>query len=164
MRKTPLFEAQRSWALLAALALAGAGPAHAQAPSAPSSPSPPALTSPGAPGSSLTPGGPRPPGSPVPADAASPRAPPPAIAPPAPQAPKVAPLAPPVTPNVLSGGAASQRGASVLAPGTPGQSAPSTPGGGGKTLEDCMRFWEPATHMTKREWRAACRRTLHRIQ
>jgi hypothetical protein len=23
-----------------------------------------------------------------------------------------------------------------------------------------MDFWEPATHMTKTEWRAACKRTL----
>jgi hypothetical protein len=23
-----------------------------------------------------------------------------------------------------------------------------------------MGFWEPATHMTKIEWRAACKRTL----
>jgi len=37
------------------------------------------------------------------------------------------------------------------------QSAPSKPGGGGKSLADCMGFWDAATHMTKVEWRAACK-------
>jgi hypothetical protein len=27
-----------------------------------------------------------------------------------------------------------------------------------------MGFWEPATHMTKGEWKAACKRMLSRIQ
>src|SRR5262245_58913903 len=38
---------------------------------------------------------------------------------------------------------------SSSAPTSPSQSAPSAPGGGGKTLQDCINFWEPATHMTK---------------
>ena len=25
-----------------------------------------------------------------------------------------------------------------------------------RRLEDCMAIWEPATHMTKREWRRTC--------
>jgi hypothetical protein len=29
----------------------------------------------------------------------------------------------------------------------------------GKTLEDCMAVWEPATHMTKEQWRRVCSRT-----
>src|SRR5262249_31052258 len=29
---------------------------------------------------------------------------------------------------------------------SPSQSAPSSPGGGGKTLQDCINFWEPTTH------------------
>ena len=28
------------------------------------------------------------------------------------------------------------------------------------TLANCMKQWEPATHMTKAEWRATCQRTL----
>lgn len=43
---------------------------------------------------------------------------------------------------------------------SPSQSAPSTPGGGGKGLGACMAFWEPATHMSKPEWRATCLRTM----
>jgi hypothetical protein len=31
-------------------------------------------------------------------------------------------------------------------------------------VSDCMSFWEPATHMTKHEWKAACKRTMERIQ
>jgi hypothetical protein len=53
----------------------------------------------------------------------------------------------------------------ALSPGTsstgsPSQNAPSAPGGGGKTLEACMGFWDRETHMTKVEWKAACLRTM----
>ncbi len=36
-------------------------------------------------------------------------------------------------------------------------------GGGAETLASCMSFWEPATHMSKPEWRATCQRTLNGI-
>jgi hypothetical protein len=36
-------------------------------------------------------------------------------------------------------------------------------GGGGRTLANCMGFWDPATHMTKQEWKASCQRTLNRV-
>jgi hypothetical protein len=80
--------------------------------------------------------------------------------------PSVAPLSPALQPNILSGGGtpAQSGGSLALSPGSPSESAPSTPGGGGKTLSDCMGFWEPATHMSKQEWKAACKRTLNRIQ
>jgi hypothetical protein len=29
-----------------------------------------------------------------------------------------------------------------------------------KSVKACMDIWEPATHMSKQEWRATCRRTL----
>lgn len=29
-------------------------------------------------------------------------------------------------------------------------------------MTECMAIWEPATHMTKEEWRRTCRRTLDR--
>jgi hypothetical protein len=29
-----------------------------------------------------------------------------------------------------------------------------------KKLEDCMAIWEPATHMSKREWRRTCNSQL----
>ena len=50
----------------------------------------------------------------------------------------------------------------ALSPGSssPSESAPSAPGGGGKSLADCMGFWEPATHMNKQEWRRACLSTM----
>jgi hypothetical protein len=58
-----------------------------------------------------------------------------------------------VQPNMaLSPGASSSPGAS--------ESAPSAPGGGGKSLDDCMRFWDRDTHMSKSEWRVACVRTM----
>ena len=46
---------------------------------------------------------------------------------------------------------------------SPSQSAQSTAGGGGRTLQDCMVFWDRGTHMTKNEWRAACQRSIHRL-
>ena len=52
----------------------------------------------------------------------------------------------------------------ALSPGgsssSPSESAPSAPGGCGKTLADCMGFWDRETHMTKVEWKAACLRTM----
>ena len=53
---------------------------------------------------------------------------------------------------------------SHLAP-RPGAAAPASrrrarPGGGGKALADCMGFWDAATHMSKVEWRAACKRSM----
>ena len=59
-----------------------------------------------------------------------------------------------------------------------GQSSPAVPdvfasgggpavtdhsGGGANTLASCMGFWDPATHMSKPEWRATCVRTLNGI-
>jgi len=49
----------------------------------------------------------------------------------------------------------------ALSPGnSPSESAPSKPGGGGKALADCMGFWDADTHMSKVEWRAACKRSM----
>jgi hypothetical protein len=44
--------------------------------------------------------------------------------------------------------------------GSPSETAPSAPGGGGNTLADCMGFWDRGTHMTKAEWKAACVRSI----
>jgi len=30
-------------------------------------------------------------------------------------------------------------------------------------LQDCMRFWDQGTHMSKSEWRTACQRSAHRL-
>ena len=39
----------------------------------------------------------------------------------------------------------------------------STAGGGGRTLEDCVKFWDRDTHMTKSEWQTACQRSQQRL-
>jgi hypothetical protein len=49
--------------------------------------------------------------------------------------------------------------------GTPTQTPPPAPPNVSgqplrNTLESCMGFWDGGTHMSKTEWRAACRRTL----
>ena len=83
------------------------------------------------------------------------------LAAPAPQAPGIAPLSPQLPTQFSTGGSTGSSNL-ALSPGSasPSESAPSAPGGGGKTLADCMGFWDAGTHMTKAEWRAACKRTL----
>jgi len=87
------------------------------------------------------------------------------IAPPAPRAQQIAPLSPSLPTGLSTGGTAPNSGTSqgslALSPGaSSSESAPSQPGGGGKTLHDCMNFWDRQTHMTKAEWREACKRTM----
>jgi len=86
-------------------------------------------------------------------------APPSRLTAPAPQAPAIAPLSPQLPSQFATGGAAGP-GNLALSPGSSSEQAPSAPGGGGKTLAACMGFWEKATHMTKAEWREACKRTM----
>jgi hypothetical protein len=96
-----------------------------------------------------------------------------AVAGPAAELPAVAPLSQPVAvTNFGRGGTATSLSPyySSSAPTTeggfatsPSLAAPSLPGGGGGTLEDCMHFWDRETHMSKVEWRAACQRSLHRL-
>jgi hypothetical protein len=43
---------------------------------------------------------------------------------------------------------------------TQSEAASITAHGGGATLQDCMALWDAATHMSKQEWKAACKRTM----
>ena len=43
---------------------------------------------------------------------------------------------------------------------TQDQAASVTAHGGAATLQDCMALWDAATHMSKQEWKAACKRTM----
>jgi hypothetical protein len=77
-------------------------------------------------------------------------------------------LSPQVQAPAASSGGTARTGTLALSPGattsaSPSEAAPSTPGGGGKTVAECMGFWESATHMSKQEWRAACQRVQHRL-
>jgi hypothetical protein len=54
-------------------------------------------------------------------------------------------------------------GASRATGTSPSESAPSAPGGGHPGVQACVGFWDAATHMTKREWTAACQRTENRL-
>jgi hypothetical protein len=92
--------------------------------------------------------------------------PPSAIATPAPQTPAVAPLSPPPAQTIESSGGPARTdltASSAASSASPSESAPSVPGGGGDTLQACMGFWDRGTHMSKVEWRAACTRTLNRL-
>ena len=73
--------------------------------------------------------------------------PPSAIGTPMERALDIAPLSPQLPTQVATGGAATT----------------SAQGGGGKTLKDCLGFWDAATHMSKVEWKVACLRTMDRI-
>jgi len=46
---------------------------------------------------------------------------------------------------------------------SPTEAAPSTAGGGGKSLQDCMAYWDRDTHLTKADWKAACARSINRL-
>ncbi|HEX6001391.1 MAG TPA: hypothetical protein VFZ16_18645 [Hyphomicrobiaceae bacterium] len=72
------------------------------------------------------------------------------------------------TVQTFPGGGGSQPATgSALSSGTAGflpSQAPSTPGGGAEGFKSCMGFWDAGTHMSKREWAAACRRVENRLQ
>ena len=48
--------------------------------------------------------------------------------------------------------------------GSSGVALPETPGGGREGLAACMEFWDSGTHMTKAEWKAACERSVNRLE
>ena len=91
--------------------------------------------------------------------------PPPAIGAPMSPLSPIAPLSPQITTTPLTGGTVTTR---VPSPSplsaSPSEAAQSAPGGGGKTLADCVKFWDRESHMTKSEWRAACQRSLTRLE
>ncbi len=88
--------------------------------------------------------------------------PPSAIGDPMPELAPIAPLSPQLPEQVATSSIV--RPSLALAPGTsggsPSETAPSAPGGGGNTLAACMGFWDSGTHMTKAEWKAACARSI----
>jgi len=87
----------------------------------------------------------------------------PAISAPVDQVPTVAPLSTPVTTTILTAGGAVRVDSSSPSSTSPTEAAPSIAGGGRNSLADCMEFWDAATHMTKAEWKAACVRSMHRL-
>ncbi len=82
---------------------------------------------------------------------------------PAAQLQALAPLSPPVTPTTLTAGGAARTNSPSASSTSPTEAASGLAGGGGKSLEDCMGFWDRGTHMTKAEWRASCARSLNRL-
>ena len=75
----------------------------------------------------------------------------------------LAPLSPPVTPTTLTAGGAARTNSPSASSTSPTEAASGLAGGGGKSLADCMGFWDRGTHMTKAEWRASCARSLNRL-
>ena len=90
--------------------------------------------------------------------------PPPAIGAPMSPLSPIAPLSPQITTTPLTGGSVTTRVPSPSPLSTsPSEAAPSAPGGGGRTLADCIKFWDRETHMTKSEGRDACQRSQTRL-
>lgn len=56
--------------------------------------------------------------------------------------------------NSASGGSATG--------GSTGESGNSSPGAYGATMSQCMSVWDASSHMSKKEWRDACQRTVTR--
>jgi|SRR5215470_1757627 len=58
------------------------------------------------------------------------------------------------------------RGGSALGASSPstsiiqGEAASIAAHGGGTTLQECMALWDVGAHMSKAEWKAACKRTM----
>src|SRR5262249_23129048 len=100
---------------------------------------------------------------------AAPKAPPPptpaaAIGAPSPQQQPPTPLSTPLTLTTpTAGGTARTDSASPLST-SPTEAAPTIPGGGGRSLQNCIDFWDQQTHMSKSEWNAACSRSLYRLE
>jgi hypothetical protein len=60
----------------------------------------------------------------------------------------------------LQGRAPALNNSSPSASITQSESASITAHGGGATLQDCMALWDAAKHMSKQEWKGACKRTM----
>ena len=103
-------------------------------------------------------------GSALPPAPTAPAAPPASvIGTPATPVPAIAPLSQPVVTTILTAGGTATVNSSSPSSTSPTEAAPSIAGGGGKSLQDCMGFWDRGTHMTKGEWKAACLRSQHRL-
>jgi len=76
----------------------------------------------------------------------------------------LAPLSSPVTTTTLTAGGSSRTDSATPSSTSPSESAQSIAGGGGKTLQSCIDFWDPQTHMSKAEWKGACSRSQHRLE
>jgi hypothetical protein len=89
--------------------------------------------------------------------------PPPEIAQPQPELAPLAPISPQLPTQFSTGGTVQPNMAlspDASSSASPSGLAPSTPGGGGKSLADCMGFWDRTTHMSKAEWKVACVRSM----
>jgi hypothetical protein len=89
--------------------------------------------------------------------------PPPEIAQPQPELAPLAPISPQLPTQFSTGGTVQPNMAlspDASSSASPSGSAQSTPGGGGKSLADCMGFWDRTTHMSKAEWKVACVRSM----
>src|SRR5262249_55862636 len=73
------------------------------------------------------------------------------------QAPAVGGIPPLAVPAAPPDAAAGNGAAGVLGAGLVDTTVPPPHR---ETLDDCMGYWDAATHMSKNEWRQACTRTL----
>ena len=87
-----------------------------------------------------------------------------AIGAPAPQQQPPTALSTPLTLTTPTAGGNARTDSATPSSASPTEAAPSIPGGGGKSLQSCIDFWDQQTHMSQTEWRSACSRSLHRLE
>jgi len=95
---------------------------------------------------------------------ASPPAPSAVIGTPLPQLQPPTPLSTPLTLTTPTAGGTARTDSASPSSASPTEAAPTIPGGGGRSLQSCLDFWDPQTHMSKSEWKSACSRSLNRLQ
>ena len=88
----------------------------------------------------------------------------PAIGAPTPQQQPPTPLTTPLTLTTPTAGGNARTDSASPSSASPTEAAPSIPGGGGRSLQSCIDFWDQQTHMSKTEWKSACSRSLHRLE
>jgi hypothetical protein len=87
-----------------------------------------------------------------------------AIGAPAQQQQPPTPLTTPLTLTTPTAGGTARTDSASPSSTSPTEAAPSIPGGGGRSLQSCVDFWDQQTHMSKSEWKIACSRSLHRLE
>jgi hypothetical protein len=83
---------------------------------------------------------------------------------PSPQQQPPTPLSTPLTLTTPTAGGNARTDSASPSSASPTEAAPTIPGGGGRTLQSCIDFWDQQTHMSKSEWKIACSRSLHRLE
>jgi hypothetical protein len=76
----------------------------------------------------------------------------------------LAQTAPPPTPKATDASPATGKKKARMKGGETAEQAPPEGEGVRDAYASCLEMWDPATHMTRREWDRACRRVAERLK